>query len=243
MYSTSSAERVQNFVNGFSKHGTHNIKLKDLLGLRLQENINRNIITSFPPIGIGSVTLVDQIVLLCLDELLQPESILEIGTFQGFTTKLFAMNSMAKTIYSVDLPFKEVSNIVNPQLDTLLTDGDYNDDYLRDVQNQSGELYLAGLEPDKINLIQLIKQDSTNINFSDVFGNIDLCFIDGGHHYDIVKSDTENALTVMRKGVIVWHDFSSTIHSDVTRYLSERAKHNCIFHVTGSLCAFQFIGF
>jgi hypothetical protein len=243
MHSTSSIERIQNFVNDFSEHGIYIIKLKDLLGLRSQENINRNIITSFPPEGVGSVTLVDQIVLLCLDELLQPESILEIGTFQGFTTKLFAMNSMAKIIYSVDLPFKEEKIIVNPKLDVVLTDGDYNDNYLRDVQNQSGALYLEGLQPEQINVVRLIKQDSTNINFSDAFGNIDLCFIDGGHHYDIVKSDTENALSVMRKGIIVWHDFSSTIHSDVTRYLSERSINNCIFHVSGSLCAFQLIGF
>lgn len=242
MQSTSSLENLKNFANAFPSQGLHSIKLKDLLNLRASENLTRDIVTSFPPAGIGSITLVDQIVLLCMDELIQPESILEIGTFQGFTTKLFAMNSGASVIFSVDLPLRKENIIKNLEPDAVLVDGDYNDDYLRDVQNQSGELYLAHLPPEKRKAVRLVKQDSTTLNFQANFGKIDLCFVDGGHHYDVVKSDTEKALGVMTAGVIVWHDFSSVIHSDVTSYVTERSVQNRIFHVNGSLCAFQVVG-
>ena len=66
-------------------------------------------------------------------------------------------------------------------------------------------------------------------------------FVDGGHQYDVIRSDTLNALAAIKSGVIVWHDYSSSIHSDVTRYLHEHAKLNRVFHVLGSLCAFQVV--
>jgi len=92
---------LKQFVNGFASQGVREIKLKDLLNLRKPEQATREIRTTFPPVTIGSVTLVDQIVLLCLDELVAPSYILEIGTFQGFTTRLLARNSAAHLIYSV----------------------------------------------------------------------------------------------------------------------------------------------
>jgi hypothetical protein len=39
----------------------------------------------------------------------------------------------------------------------------------------------------------------------------------------------------------VWHDYSSTIHSDVSNYLREYSEKNQVFHVQGGLCAFQII--
>jgi len=235
--------RIADFLKQFPAHGLHTIKLKDLLSLRDAANFQRDIVTTFPPVTIGSVTLVDQIVLLCLDELLAPGRILEIGTFQGFTTRLFAKNSAANTIYSVDLPAVQESILASPDAAKVLSDGDYNDDFLRDLQNRSGEVYLAGLAAAERQRIKLVKQDSTTIDFGQAFGSVDFVFIDGGHHYDIVRSDTEKSLAILGKGVVVWHDFSSGIHSDVTRYLTERAAENRIFHVNGSLCAFQLIGF
>lgn len=229
------------FVKGYPEQGIHTIKLKDLLNLRAPQDLCRDISTAFPSVTIGSVTLVDQIVLLCLDELVRPESILEIGTFQGFTTRLLAKNSMARTIYSVDLPPTTQTLIDTPETGKILSDGDYNDDYLRDLQNRSGEIYLNNLPPAERNRISLIKADSTQLDFAATFGPLEFAFIDGGHHYDIVRSDTEKVASIMRQGVIVWHDYSSGIHSDVTRYLADRAADHRIFHVHGSLCAFQLV--
>lgn len=229
------------FISSFPAQGIHEIKLKDLLNLREPEQATREIRTMFPPVTIGSVTLVDQIVLLCLDELVAPSHILEIGTFQGFTTRLLARNSVAHLIYSVDLPPTDTTLIDTLDKTRILCDGSYNDNHLRDIQNRSGEIYLKDLTLEEMKRIQLIKADSTSLDFSNKFLSIEFAFIDGGHDYEIICRDTENVLRVMKNGVIIWHDFSSTIHSDVTRYLSARAIENRIFHVKGSLCAFQFI--
>jgi hypothetical protein len=247
--STKKSTKVQNInwakclLQAHSNFGLHTIKLKDLLLFREKMDFHRDIVTTFPAITIGSITLVDQIVLLCLDELLKPNMMLEIGTFQGYTTRLLVKNSSAKTIYSVDLPAVDKSILVAPDAEKVLHDGDYNDDYLRDIQNKSGEIYLQGLGSKEMQRIKLIKQDSTTIDFSLTFQGVNFVFIDGGHHYDIVRSDTEKSLTIIDQGIIIWHDFSSGIHTDVTRYLYERAASNQIFHVSGSLCAFQLIGF
>ena len=152
-------------------------------------------------------------------------------------------NSSAKTIYTVDLPSVEQSILLSPDTQKVLSDGDYNDDYLRDIQNRSGEIYLQDLDAAELQRIKLIKQDSTSINFNRSFQGVNIVFIDGGHHYDIVRSDTDKSLSIMDQGVIIWHDFASGIHSDVTRYLNERAITNQIFHINGSLCAFQLVGF
>lgn len=164
---------------------------------------------------------------------------MEIGTFQGFTTNLLLSNSKAEKVYSIDLPLKDDILIDSVDQELLLNDGNYNDDYLRRLQNSSGEVYLE--KADKSRLV-LIKHDSTTLNFKSTFGDVQFAFIDGGHEYSIVKKDTENVESVMPRGVIIWHDFSSNIHSDVTEYLKKRSEKNKIFHVSGSLCAFQFVG-
>ena len=235
------SNKLNKLNDKYFENKIHEIKLKEILQLRDEENYLNEICTLFPPITIGSVTLVDQIVLLCLDELIQPKNILEIGTFQGFTTRLFIKNSKASKIYSIDLPSTDNLIIKEPNTERVFTDGNYNDNFLRDVQNETGEIYLKDLSAEDTLRLQLIKHDSTTFNYTENFESIQLAFIDGGHHFDIVKKDTENVLRTMKHGVIVWHDYASGIHSDVTRYLDERSNTNNIFHVTGSLCAFQII--
>lgn len=65
-------------------------------------------------------------------------------------------------------------------------------------------------------------------------------FIDGGHEKSIVEKDTINARSIVKNGVIIWHDFGSKIHNDVSSFLLEESDRK-IFHVLGSLCAFEFI--
>lgn len=219
----------------------HEVKLRDLLSLRGPDALLREITTCFPPVGIGSITLVDQMVLLCLDELVRPKRILEIGTFQGFTTALLARNSAADAIFSIDLPPAMSPILGNPDEQRLFAEGSYNDDYLRNIQNSTGEVYLAGLESCVGSRVTLVKADSTLLNYSKTFGHIDYAFIDGGHDHNIVEADTRNVLSVMDEGIVIWHDYSSTIHSDVTSFLRSHAERYPVFHVVGSLCAFQLV--
>lgn len=220
--------------------GMNEIKLKDLLALRKDELSTDTINTMFPPIEIGSITLVDQVVLLLLERLVNPESILEIGTYLGYTTNLFLKNSKAK-VFSVDLPKADVDLSNTFDSSRVLKEGDYNDDFLRVNQAQQGEVYLYNLTQEEAARLMLVKSDSTKVNFSNTFGKLQYVFVDGGHAYDIVKADTLNARSVIDSGVIIWHDYNSGIHSDVTHFLGEESEHRKIFHVKGSLCAFEII--
>lgn len=222
-----------------ASYGINEIKLKDLISLRSKVSRKNTITTMFPPIEIGSITLVDQIVLLSLTELITPKSIVEVGTYLGYTTSLFAMNTNSK-IYSIDLPKSDNTENLSFEKSKILIDGDHNDDFLRKKQFDDGEIYIKELSTELQSKISLIKADSTKIDFSNEFSNCEFCFIDGGHETAIVKSDTENARACMSSGVIVWHDYGSNIHNDVTSYLKTQ-KDRKIFHVIGSLCAFEII--
>ncbi len=55
--------------------------------------------------------------------------------------------------------------------------------------------------------------------------------------------DTANARKMIgESGVIVWHDFASNIHSDVTTFVNELAKHELIFCVQHTMLAMLFVG-
>ena len=87
------------------KVGINTIKLRDLLSEQDKTGSSPVIRSLMPPVEIGSITLVDQIVLLSLARLTAAKSIIEIGTYLGYTTSLLAMNTSAK-IVSIDLPRK-----------------------------------------------------------------------------------------------------------------------------------------
>jgi len=61
-------------------------------------------------------------------------------------------------------------------------------------------------------------------------------FVDGDHGYNYVRSDTENAFSMLSsKGVILWHDYGSK-WKDVTLFLRELAKERGkkIYHLQGT---------
>jgi len=218
--------------------GVNDIKLKTLLSELEHKNLSPVIRSLMPPTEIGSITLVDQIVLLLLVKLISAQRIVEIGTYLGYSTALFAMNINAQ-IFSIDLP-KTEQRLESFDEKLVLADGNYNDDFLRSEQNVKGEIYLDYLCDDERKNISLVKADSTSIDFQEKFGFVDLVFIDGGHERSIVEKDTINARSIVKDGIIIWHDFGSMIHNDVSTYLLDE-KDRKIFHVLGSLCAFELI--
>jgi hypothetical protein len=135
--------------------GVNEIKLKALLTEQECRNINPLIRTLMPPSEIGSITLVDQIVLLSLAKLTSSQRIVEIGTYLGYSTALLAMNLDAQ-IFSIDLPRVDDSK---RSFDEKLvrTDGNYNDYYLRSAQNNKVEIYIEYLSSEERSRISLIK--------------------------------------------------------------------------------------
>lgn len=224
-----------------AKYGVNEIRLRDLLSIRETLNDDPTFRTLFPPIEIGSITLVDQVVLLTLAQIIRPKVMLEVGTYLGYTTSLLAMNTNDTRIITIDLPNnKDIKNLEFNQI-AVFHDGIENDNFLRKTQSIQGEKYLDYLTPAQRNRITLIKADSTSLNFKNEFGSAEFVFIDGGHENKIVIEDTRNARSIIENGVLIWHDYGSQIHTDVTEFL-QAEKNRKIFHVKGSLCAFEVIG-
>jgi len=57
--------------------------------------------------------------------------------------------------------------------------------------------------------LQLIEADSVPFDFSTYYKTIDFVFVDGGHDYRTVLSDSQNALKMLtEKGIAVWDDYN-----------------------------------
>ena len=174
-----------------SNVGVNDIKLKVLLQMRQQISTEQYFKSSFPPLEIGSITLVDQVVLLSLLQILKPKNILEVGTYLGYTTSFLATNSKEALITTIDLPLQ--NNEFDYDEEQILVSGDENDNFLRSKQNDTGSIYIDSLTQLEKERITLVKADSTSINFKDEFGSSEFVFIDGGHDHKTLSSDTENA--------------------------------------------------
>lgn len=94
------------------------------------------------------------------------------------------------------------------------------------------------------NVIQL-HGNSLNYDFSSLGKKFDVIFIDGNHHYDHVKNDTEKVFRhlVHEKSVVVWHDYALTpeiIRHEVMAGILDAVpavKHNHLYHIANTLCA------
>lgn len=196
-----------------------------------------------PPLGImGSLSLLEKTIIASLASKEKNKKIFEFGTYLGSTTAIMALNSRNECkIYSIDLPkknnrkkykkfsYKEFDKI-KLKYNTLIQSE--NDACLQEVYENFGTFYIESLKFRMKKKIKLIKNDSFTYDFSKFKKSFDLVFIDGGHNTELVKKDTENAFKITKKGgIILWHDVSSKIHTDVSSYLkSLNVKINHINH-------------
>jgi predicted O-methyltransferase YrrM len=147
----------------------------------------------------GNTSLTEQIVLIRLAETLQPKTLFEFGTFDGRTAlNLIAHSPPDAHLYTLDLPAGKIDATELP-LET--TDRPYID------KPQSGARFLGSEYAPRITQLY---GDSASFDFSPYFGAIDMVFIDASHAYEYVKSDTLNAIKLLRPtgGLIVWHDYT-----------------------------------
>lgn len=201
-----------------------------------------------PSSGIGSVTLLEATALVSIVKLIQPRKIFEFGTFLGYSTALLVENADAAcTVHSLDLGDSHESG---QALDTyadadLRRDATINDAYLRDVQRTGTPRYLGGLSAADASRLTLLKQDSRQFDPAahGLIGAVDLVFVDGGHDIETVAIDTANARKMIGdSGVIVWHDFNSTIHGDVTTFVNALAADELVIHIQHTMMAVLLVG-
>lgn len=201
---------------------------------------------NIPSPDIGGMTLLESSVLVSLAKLSQAKTLFEFGTFMGATTLLLAENTPGDSrVVTLDISPQELAALEGKPTGDVLKDGDANDDFLRTQFAQQGARCISRASAEVQAKVRQILQNSTTLNVS-ALGfeqQFDFIFIDGGHHHNIVKKDTENAYRMAKpNAVIAWHDYASTIHSDVTTFLGEHAKGREIFHVQNTMIAFELLG-
>ena len=158
--------------------------------------------------GAGIETPINELALMALlTKAHKPEVVFEIGTFRGRTALNFALNSPTDCIvYTLDLP-----------LDKRDTDDEMNSaDRMIVGMSQTGTDYRGKQGSEKIHQLY---GDSLTFDFSSYYSKVDIVFVDGAHHYDVVRSDTRNAIKMLRPdGLIIWHDFANYgDYNDVVR--------------------------
>jgi Methyltransferase domain len=140
-----------------------------------------------------NMSLFEVFCLAAITTTFKPSVALEIGTYDGRSAMALARNMTGK-VYTVNL---------GPDYMDLHPDQGYRVDIALSRKVRSGERMLA---PESKRIIQIFA-DSTELAFNQ-FGVMDMIVIDGGHGYNVVKSDTENALRIINRerGIIIWHD-------------------------------------
>lgn len=165
------------------------------------------------------------------------KNIFEFGTASGKTTTLFALNSSPDTkIHSITLDPDSISSY------NFLADKKE----LKSIKNAKNEsIYKKFIFSDMTikNKINVLFQDSVKFNDSAYKNSMDLIFIDGGHNYLCVKSDSEKSFNMIKKnGYIFWHDYVPAKKSvrGVVKYINETAKYKKVFHINHTtLCYYK----
>ena len=167
------------------------------------------------------------LVLSAIVRLLEPQRILEIGTYDGNTTLNLAANSPPDArVFTLDLPADWAGDfaLAVPGILDNAAAGDITGIQFRD-------------SPLREKITQLF-DDSARFDW-DRFAPFDLIFIDGAHTYDYVRSDTRNALRVLRPGgTLVWHDYGML--EDVSRVVDETAEQVQVRAIRGTRFAIGF---
>ena len=168
-------------------------------------------------------------ILATLVRYFNPQTIFEIGTYNGFSTTHFAYNSSPDTkIYTLDLP-RDYDLIATQQ--EKLKKYSYDDLLVVQLSKENIDKRLYQGHPCGKKVTELFV-DSLSFDFSPYYGKMDFIFIDGCHALPYVHSDTNNAFKMLSaRGMVVWHDFDYIIHRDVFKYLNRLVKTHKIYSI------------
>lgn len=160
-----------------------------------------------------SVESVAKMCLIC--RWLQPDVVFEIGTFTGMTTYQIALNTNDCKVYTLDLPPNTNTQNTLSEIDQKLTThfdgrlGTKTGCYFHDTFEEQYK-------------IKQLWGDSATFDFSKYYGEVDLVFIDAAHDYENKRSDTGNALKMLKRGgVIIWDNYRDPLNPYCTKFLGE----------------------
>ncbi|MFN5134084.1 MAG: class I SAM-dependent methyltransferase [Chitinophagaceae bacterium] len=158
-------------------------------------------------------------------------TIFEIGTFDGRTTRAMALNLKNENgkIYTLNLP---------PQTESVsLQTGEVDVQLASKVV--SGERFINTPQAKQI---EQVWGDSAAFDFTPYQHQMDLVFIDGAHGEDYVANDTAKALQLIKPtgGWIIWHDAP---YFGVVKYLEKWVpkQNGPVYFIKGTSLAVAFI--
>lgn len=161
----------------------------------------------------GALPWVDLVPVLSVVRDRAPQTMLEIGTYFGYTTRALAQNLPGGTVHTLDLP----ENFTPEQDETAIPKDDFH--LIKD--RRVGAAFRS--DPKIKNVVQHFG-DSATWNYAPV-KDATVFLIDGSHTYEYIKNDTEKCLALCqnRRATILWHD-CDICHLGVVEYLSDLVK-------------------
>ena len=169
----------------------------------------------------GATMPIDIALLMALAKRYAVKDYFEIGTWRGESVANLA--EVAEHCVTFNLPKEDIVKLTGNPLYA-----DLHSFFSKELAN-----------------VEQLYGDSQTFDFVPYFGKYDMVFIDGDHHYESVKKDTETAFKLLKgdRSIIVWHDYGldpETIRWDVMGAIldgapAEKRKH--IYHVSNTLCA------
>jgi Methyltransferase domain len=177
----------------------------------------------------GNITLLEAFLLVTTCRLVHAQRLFEFGTFLGRTTLTLALNSDPNArIFTLDFDAATDPSIRQHEADAGLT-GMHKAASTLDFSNTPAASKITTLHG-----------DSLRFDFSPWHRQMDWIFIDAGHDFVSVRSDTENAFRLInrnRTSCILWHDYQNPEYPDLTRYLDDLCSTRPLFHVADTkLC-------
>jgi predicted O-methyltransferase YrrM len=148
----------------------------------------------------------------------------EIGTWRGESVANVA--EVAAECVTLNLP------------DSAMREAGLTEEYI----NQHG-MFSKGIS----NIVH-VEADSAVFDFSGLVKKFDLIFIDGDHHFDSIRRDTENVFKhlVHDRSIVVWHDYAwqpGNVRYETLAAILEGVsaeKHNSLYAVRNTLCAIYY---
>lgn len=169
----------------------------------------------------GGSSPLDLALLKALAKKYDVQNYLEIGTWRGESVANVA--SVVKNCYTLNLSKEAIYKIL-PDLNYV----DSHGFFCKDLENVTP---LIG--------------NSKNYDFKSIGAVMDMVFIDGDHHYEMVKKDTQSIFEIINrdKSIIVWHDYMvncenirwEVLHGILDGCPTNLKKH--LFHVSNTNCA------
>lgn len=173
-------------------------------------------------------SLLETFLLISAARAVGAKSIFEFGTCRGATSLNLAMNTDAQ-IYTLDL--------------------DQQIEHIYPTDKACAEVHLANLNSlDFIGTewdsrVTVLNGNSREFDFSPYRSQMDMCFIDGGHDYHTVASDTESAFRMVagkKRSCIAWHDYRHPDNSGNTYLIDSVARERTIWHIEETVLCLWF---